>query len=111
MEFEGCNRAGAAILSKSVNMSRKGVVKLRVGCRKATPKRCKGRLSLRLAGASERKSFSIKQGRHKTLKLKLSKKARKAVRKAKHVRAKASLKLRAGITASSTASKTITVKR
>jgi hypothetical protein len=95
-------------------MNRKGVVKLRVGCRKATPGRCKGRLSLRLAGQNARKSFSIKQGKNKTVKLKLSRKARKAVRKAKRVRARASLRLR-GLSALSasdrSARKTITVRR
>jgi hypothetical protein len=114
LETAGCEQAGAAILSKSVNMNRKGVVKLRVGCRKATPGRCKGRLSLRLAGQNARKSFSIKQGKNKTLKLKLSRKARKAVRKAKRVRARASLRLR-GLSALSasdrSARKTITVRR
>jgi hypothetical protein len=114
LEIEGCTKAGAAILSKSVNMNRKGVIKLRVGCRKATPARCKGRLSLSLAGQSARKSFSIKQGKNRTVKLKLSRKARKAVRKAKRVRARASLKLRGLSTLSASdkrARKTITVRR
>jgi hypothetical protein len=113
LETDGCTSAGAAILSKSVHMNRKGVVKLRVGCRKATPARCKGRLSLRVASAQARKSFSIKQGKSKILKVKLSRKTRKAVRRAKHMRASASLRLR-GLTtlsaSSRSAKKTITVK-
>jgi hypothetical protein len=113
LEIEGCTLAGARILSRSVNMSRKGVVKLRVGCRKTTPARCRGRLSLRIAGALERKSFSIKQGKNKTVKLKLSRKARKAVRRAKRVRARATLRLR-GLTtlaaSARSARKTVTVR-
>jgi hypothetical protein len=115
LETDGCASAGgAAITSKSVRMSRKGVVKLRVRCKKGTPaSRCKGRLSLRVSKALERKSFAIKRGKAKTLKIKFSSKARKAVRRAKRLRAKATIKLSGPSTLSSSArssKKTITVK-
>jgi hypothetical protein len=115
LESEGCSEAaGARIVSKSVTMSKKGVVKVRVSCRKGTPaRRCTGRLSLRLSKTLERKSFAIKRGKSKAVKLKFSRKARKAVRRAKHLRAKATVKLRGPTTLSSSARsarKTITVK-
>jgi hypothetical protein len=115
LESDGCAEgAGAAILSKSVRMTRKGVVKVRVRCRKGTPaRRCNGRLSLRVSSALARKSFAIKRGKVKAVKVKLSKKAKRAVRHSKHVRVKATVRLRGLSTLSSSAknaSKTITVK-
>jgi hypothetical protein len=82
LEAEGC-AAGVASLSipnQRVRISRKGVAKIKVRCGKTGP-RCKGRL--RLAKGYGRKSLSIASGKTAKVKVKLSRKARRAVNRAK----------------------------
>jgi hypothetical protein len=87
-----------------VRMSRRGVVKIKVRCSRR--KACKGRLSLQTAKAVKTskkqkirmgsKSFSIKAGKAKAVKVKLSKKARRAVIRNRRVTSRATLALRGG---------------
>jgi Ca2+-binding RTX toxin-like protein len=103
----------------SLTMTRSGRVKLRISC----PVAAKGTLTLQTAGAYKaakktrkkvklgRKSFSLKAGKSKTLSVKLTKKARRLVKRNKrlHARAIVSVKKKAGAKASKS-SKTLTIK-
>jgi hypothetical protein len=91
LKIEGCVKAssvGASIASRTVKVSRKGIAKIKVSCRAA--KRCKGRLSLTKAGS---KSFSIKAHKSAVVKVKLSKKEMRKLRKAKRMRSRATAKV------------------
>lgn len=87
LETEGCDEVGtlgASISSSSVRVSKKRVAKIRVRCRQE--ERCRGRLSLRGIG---NKSFSIRGGKRKTVKVKLSRKDFRALRRRKRMRVRA----------------------
>jgi hypothetical protein len=99
--------------SARVKMSRTGGVRVRVTC----PSSARGTLRLSRGGRaiSSRKSFSVKAGKSKTVKLKLSRKGRRAVRRNDRLRVSAALVTRAtgktGVAARKTTShRTITIK-
>jgi Ca2+-binding RTX toxin-like protein len=110
--------ATCSVRSGSVTMSRTGVIRVRVTC----PTAGKGKLTLQTAGAYKAKktrkkvklgskSFSVKAGKAKTVKLKLSKKARRLVRKNKHLRARATLTVKGASAAKATKrTKTLTIR-
>ena len=79
--------APASVLSKSLKM-RKGKVKISVRCTLPKGQRCKGRVSLLTAAKKPKalagKSMNVKGTKKATVTLKLSKKARKRVRKKKN---------------------------
>jgi hypothetical protein len=90
VEIKGCTSSpnrGVSIMTKKAKMSAKGVVKIKLRCLNRT--RCRGRLSLKTAGAvaSKRqklalgsKSFNIPARKKRTIKLKLRSKGRSVVR-------------------------------
>jgi hypothetical protein len=71
-----------------VRVSKRGIAKLKIACRRDA--RCKGRVTLRRKGAKiAAKKFSIAPHKTRTVKVKLSKKAMKALRRAKRLRVRA----------------------
>jgi hypothetical protein len=91
LETDGCVGAasvGASIASSSVRVSKRGVASIRLRCRQT--ERCKGRLSLRKMGS---KSFSIRGGKRKTVKIKLSRKNFRALRRRKRMKVRATAKV------------------
>jgi Ca2+-binding RTX toxin-like protein len=110
-----------SVKSGSLKMSRKGVVGVRVTC----PRAGKGTLVLQTAGAYRatkkkksrkklrlgKKSFSAKAGKATTVKLKLSKKARRIVQRNKRLRARATLSLKpASMSKTFKRARTLTIK-
>lgn len=88
LETNGCasSLSSLSIGNQKVRITRKGVAKIKVRCAKGGA-RCKGRLSL--AKGYGKKSLSISSGKTAKIKVKLSRKARRAVlraRKGKKVR-------------------------
>jgi hypothetical protein len=105
LEIDGCATAssvGASIASTTVKVTRKGIAKIRLSCRQT--KACAGRLSLTAKGSLGGKSFSIKGNKSGAVKVKLSKKAMRKLRKAKRLKTRASTKV-----AGKTTRKTITL--
>jgi hypothetical protein len=93
LEIEGCtsaSSAGASISSKTVKVSRKGIAKFKVKCNDKA-KACKGRLSLSTGIGS--KSFKIKTNKSGVVKLKVTKKGMKKLRKAKRLKTRATAKV------------------
>jgi hypothetical protein len=98
LESTGCNEANVASLSirgKKIRVSRKGVAKIKLRCAKGGPT-CKGRLSF--AKGYGKKSFSIKSNKTGTVKVKLTKKGKRSVFRAKRNKGK---KVRTTISGSS----------
>jgi Ca2+-binding RTX toxin-like protein len=111
---DDCENVGVSsvcsVRARSATMSRKGVVRLRVTCLASV----KATLTLQTAGAYKaakktrkkvklgRKKFSLKAGRSKTVKVKLSKKARRLVKRNKKLRAKATISAKRAATAKAT---------
>jgi hypothetical protein len=91
LEVEGCavaaSTARLTFARRTIRISRKGVAKVRLRC--ARGRSCRGRLSL--AGRAGRKSVSVRAGRTKSYNVKLSKKARRQVLRAKRKRIRATL--------------------
>jgi hypothetical protein len=92
LQAAGCVRAASAgltIASRRVKVSRKGVAPVKLRCAPAGG-RCRGRLLLRGTGKRKMalggKSFSVRAGKSKTVKVKLRKKGRRAVFRAKQMR-------------------------
>jgi hypothetical protein len=88
LEANGCASAltSLSIGNQRVRITRKGVAKIRVRCAKGGP-RCRGRMTL--AKRYGKKSLSIAAGKSARIKVKLSRKARRAVlrsRKGKRIR-------------------------
>jgi hypothetical protein len=77
--------ASLSIRGKKIRVSRTGVAKIRVRCAKGGPA-CKGRLSF--ANGYGRKSFSVKSNKTATVKVKLTKKGKRAVFRAKRNKGK-----------------------
>jgi hypothetical protein len=105
LDVDGCATAsatGATISSSTVKVSRSGIAKIRMSCR--LTKTCAGRLSLSAKGLKGAKKFSIKAKKRGTVKVKISKKGMKKLRKAKRLRTRASSKV-----GSATTRKTITL--
>src|SRR4030095_11006251 len=78
--------ASLSIRNQRVRITRKGVAKIKVRCAKGGP-RCKGRMTL--AKRYGKKSLSIGAGKTAKVRVKLSRKARRAVlhaRKGKRIR-------------------------
>jgi hypothetical protein len=102
LKVDGCvkaSAAGASIASNTVRVSRKGIAKITVSCREK--KACKGRLSLKGIGS---KSFRIKASKRAAVKVKVSKKGMRKLRKAKRLKTRATAKVR-----SKTSRKTLTL--
>jgi Ca2+-binding RTX toxin-like protein len=100
-----------SITRRSATMSRKGVVGIRINCAASG----KGTLTLRKGRAKiGKKRFSVRSGRVKTVKVKLTKKGRRAVKRAKHhrLRIKATLSsVRKGkVRAARGTTRTVTIK-
>jgi Ca2+-binding RTX toxin-like protein len=92
--------------SSSTTMSRTGVVKVRLSC----PKTAKGKLTLKAGKRSlGSKSFSLKAGKAKTVKVKLSRKGRSQVRHKKRLKASAVI-APTGTAKASKATKSLTIK-
>jgi Ca2+-binding RTX toxin-like protein len=110
--------ATCSVRSGSVTMSKTGVIRIRVTC----PSAGKGKLTLQTSGAYKAKktrkklklgskSFSVKAGKATTVKVKLSKKARRLVKKNKRLRARATLTVKGAKAAKATKrTKTLTIK-
>jgi Ca2+-binding RTX toxin-like protein len=117
-DCEGVGTSGLCRASpRSVAMTKRGVVGIRVSC----PVTAKGTLTLESAGALKskkahkvrlgRKSFSIAGGKSKTVKIKLSKKGRRAVLRRKSLKARAVVRVRGKAKAtSSKTTRTLTIK-
>jgi hypothetical protein len=91
LEVNGCgtraSSRGVSIASNRVKVSKKGIAKIKLTCRGT--KACKGKLSLSAHGRLGSKSFSLKAGKSASVKVKLSKKAMRKLRKAKRLKATA----------------------
>jgi Ca2+-binding RTX toxin-like protein len=119
---DDCENVGVSsvcsIRTKSVTMSRQGVARLRVTCLASV----KGMLTLQTAGAYKaaktkkkvrlgRKKFSLKAGRSKTVNVKLSKKARRIVKRNKKLRVRATISAKRAAKAKATKrAKTLMIK-
>jgi Ca2+-binding RTX toxin-like protein len=104
--------ARCSIARRSVKMSKSGAVKLKVSC----PFEGKGRLTLTRGKRLGRKSFTItRDGQSKTVKVKLSRRGRRDVRRRNRLRVTASVLLRrsdvVGTSARSNASRRITIRQ
>lgn len=111
--------AACSVRSKSLTMSGKGTVGVRITC----PVTGKGTLTLATTGAYKaakktrkkvslgRKSFKLKAGKSKTIKVKLSKKARRLVKKNKRLKTRATVSVKpASASKASKRAKTLTIK-
>ena len=91
--------ATCTINSDPARMSKSGTIRVRVKC----PIGGKAKLSLRTVGKAKRakklgsKSFTMKAGKRKTVRVKLSGKARRLVKKKKALRAHATVSVRAAV--------------
>jgi len=107
-----------SVRNKSVAMAG-GAIKLKITC----PVAAKGTLTLQTAGAYKaakktrkkvrlgRKSFSLKAGKSKTLSVKLSKKARRLVKRNKKLRARAIVAVKGSkVAKASKSTKTLVIK-
>jgi hypothetical protein len=93
LEIEGCtsaSAAGASISTRSVKVSKKGIAKFKLKCNDKA-KACKGRLSL--ASGIGSKSFTIKTNKAGVVKLKVTKKGMKKLRKHKRLKTRATAKV------------------
>ena len=93
LEIEGCtsaSAAGASIATKAVRVSSKGIAKFKLKCNDKA-KACKGRLSL--ADGIGSKSFKIKTNKAGLVKLKVTKKGMKKLRKHKRLKTRATAKV------------------
>jgi hypothetical protein len=106
-DCEESTRIGAlstcTIGSGLAKMSKKGTIRVRVKC----PNTGKGKVSLRTVGRAKRaskigsKSVSLKAGKRKTVKIKLTKKAKRLLKRHKgSLRAHATISLKGSATAS-----------
>jgi Ca2+-binding RTX toxin-like protein len=106
-----------SVRNSAVTMSSSGLVKLRLTC----PSVAKGTLTLQTAGAYKsakkkkvtlgRKSFSLTAGKSKTLSIKLSKKAKRLVKRNKRLRVRAVLSIKGASSAkASKVTKTLTIR-
>jgi Ca2+-binding RTX toxin-like protein len=96
--------ATCTVGSDPTRMSNSGVVRLRVSC----PTAGKATLALRTVGKAKKakklgsKSFTLKAGKTKTVRVKLSGQARRLVKKRKALRAHATVSVTGGVASSST---------
>jgi hypothetical protein len=90
LEINGCEESdlrAASLSSQSVKVSKKGVAKVKVRCKRA--KKCTGRLTLRGKKVGGAGKISISGKKTGTVKVKFSKSEVKQLRKKKRLRAKA----------------------
>jgi Ca2+-binding RTX toxin-like protein len=104
-------RCSVSRRSATVTMTRSGAVGIRVTC----PISAKGSVRLLRSGRafSRRKSFSVRAGASKTVKLKLTRKARRTVRRRNRLRVEVSVVARArgtGASARTKATRRVTIK-
>jgi hypothetical protein len=94
LKAKGCGTVRASIRGRTLRMKR-GAVKVKVHCRVRgdAPKRCKGRLSLKGAG---KKSYRVRSGKTKAVKIKLKAGARTKVHRRGKLRVRATLTVSGG---------------
>jgi hypothetical protein len=110
LEIRGCEESdvrAASLSSRAVRVSRKGVTKLRVRCKRT--KRCRGRVTLRGRGVTAAKRFSIPGHRARTLKLKFTRGEMRQIRRARRLRTRGTLRI--GLATSARASITLVAPR
>ena len=92
LRIQGCEESdlrAASLSSQSVRVSRKGIAKVKVRCKRS--KRCSGRLVLRGKGATGAGKLKISGNKSARVKVKFSASEVKRIRKAKRLRTKATL--------------------
>ena len=95
LKQEGCpvtaSSVRASISGSRIKVTRKGIGKLRISCSGA--KACKGKVTVKGKGVSASGKVSIRAHKSKLVRLKFSKSEAKKIRKAKHIKSKASAKI------------------
>jgi hypothetical protein len=94
LEIRGCEESdvrAASLASRAIRLSRRGVAKLRVRCKRT--KRCRGRLTLRGSGVAGAARFSIPGRRTRTLKVRFSRSEMRRIRRAKRLRTRGTLRI------------------
>jgi hypothetical protein len=112
VRVEGCGStlAAARISTTRIAVNRKGVAKVKVGCRRKD-RLCRGRLAVTAKGLSAAKSFRIPKRKIRTLKLKFSKGEVRRLRKARRKQMKGRATTRVSGANSGRRSVTIVYKR
>ena len=107
VRVEGCGSslAAARIATTRIAVNRKGIAKVKVGCRRKDGQ-CRGSLRLTAKGLAASKSFRIAKRKSRTLKLKFSKGEVKRLRKAKRKQMKGRATTKVG---SSSSKRTVTL--
>jgi hypothetical protein len=108
VRVEGCGSslAAARISSSRIKVNRRGIAKVRVGCRRKDGQ-CRGRLTVTAKGLSAAKSFRIPKRKARTLSLKFSKGEVRRLRKAKRKQMKGRATTR--VTGASAGRRTVTL--
>lgn len=94
LEIRGCEESdlrAASLLGGTVRVSRSGVAKVKIRCKRS--KACKGRLTLKGKGATGAGKFTIKGKKTKAVKVKFSKSEVRKIRKARRLGANAAVKI------------------
>jgi hypothetical protein len=101
LRVKGCGKVRASILGRTLKMSKRGTVKVKVHCRVTgdAPKRCKGRVKLAARKGKKTlgsKRYTVRSGKTKAVKIKLKSSGRKSVLRANKLRARATLTVKGG---------------
>jgi hypothetical protein len=94
LQIRGCEESdvrAASLSSRSVRVSRKGVAKIKVRCKRT--KRCRGRLTLRGKGVSAAKRFAIPGRKARLVSLKFARPELRRVRRAGRLRTRGTLRI------------------
>jgi hypothetical protein len=92
LEIRGCEESdvrAAGLSARTARVSRKGIAKIRVQCKRT--KRCRGRLVVRGKGVTAAGRFAAPGRRSRAVKIKLSRRELRRLRRARRVRTKAVL--------------------
>jgi hypothetical protein len=94
LEIRGCEESdlrAASLSGRSVRVSRKGVAKIRVRCKRT--KRCQGRLALRGRGVTGAKRFAIPGKKTRSVNVKFSRSEVRRIRRARRVRTRGTIRI------------------
>ncbi|HEY1359290.1 MAG TPA: CSLREA domain-containing protein [Thermoleophilaceae bacterium] len=95
---------GLSVRTRSARLDRKGRVKIKVRCNKSSTERCKGTLSLAVKVKRKtvrlgRRKFNIAPGKTGTVRVKISKRGRRLIKRKRKLRVRASAKAKNAKTA------------
>jgi hypothetical protein len=94
LEIRGCEESdlrAASLSSRTIRVSRRGVARVTVRCKRTA--RCRGRLTLRGKGVTGIGKFTLRGRKSRAVKVKFSRREVRRIRKARRVRTKALLRI------------------